>query len=205
MDGTLVRNTDSVRFLCTLNNHQEKLEEIERLEARGDISWIDADHLKAELIKGLDPGEAMRKFGDYAVLIHNAGAVLKYLADRLVKSVLITSGPSHMAEVVGAGLGFNAVYGSQYEIKDRRFTGRITSHLDAVGKLACLEDFCEKHGIVIDHCIAVGDGESDIEIFRSCGKSIGVNCSEALRREATECVSTEDLFDLVGILESWLG
>ena len=204
MDGTLIRNTDSVRYLCMLNNNSEKLERIECLENDKSISWIEADHLKAELIKGLDPGDAVRRFKDNVDLIKNVEHVLTYLRERGVNSVLITAGPIQVANIVGAKFGFDGVYGSLYEVQDQKFTGRITTHLGHGGKLACLEDFCAKNGICFDQCIAIGDGESDIDVFRKCTKSIAVNYSDALKGEASEYMVTDDFLDIIDVLRPWL-
>lgn len=204
MDGTLIRNTDSVRYLCMLNNNLEKLESIECLENDKSISWIEADHLKAELIKGLDPGDVVRRFEDNVDLIKNAEQVLTYLRERGAKSVLITAGPIQVANIVGTKFGFDDVYGSLYEVQDQKFTGRITTHLGRGGKLACLEDFCAKNEICFDQCIAIGDGESDIDVFRKCKKSIAVNYSDALKGEASEYMVTDDLLDIIEFLGPWL-
>ncbi len=204
MDGTLIRNTDSVRFLCMLNNNLEKVREIERLENDGSISWIEADHRKAELIKGLDLRDAVLRFDDSVELVKNVEYVLTNLRERGVKSVLVTAGPIQVASIVGNMFGFDAVYGSLYEVRNQKFTGRITTHLGQGGKLACLEDFCAKNGISLGQCLAIGDSESDIEIFRKCGKSIAINYSDALKGEASEYIVTEDLQDIIDILRPWL-
>lgn len=204
MDGTLIRNTDSVRFLCMLNNSLEKLKRLERLETDKSISWIEADHLKAELIKGLDLGDAVRGFTDNVEFVKNVEHVLTYLRERGVQSVLITVGPIQVANIVGTKFGFDGVYGSLYEVKDQEFTGRITTHLGHGGKLACLQDFCAKNGICFDQCVAIGDSESDVEVFRKCIKSIAVNYSDALKGEASEYIVTDDFLDIIDVLRLWL-
>lgn len=137
MDGTLITNTDSVRYLCTLNGNSDAFEEIEKIESNGTISWIDADHLKARLIKGLSVAEAEDRFNGNIELIQNVEQVLAYLREREIRSVLITAGPIQVASILGTQVGFDGVYGSLYEVKTRKFTGRITSHLGNDGKLNC--------------------------------------------------------------------
>lgn len=204
MDGTLIRNTDSVRYLCTLNGNSDALEEIEKLESNGSISWIDADHLKARLIKGLCVAEVEDKFKHNIKLVQNIEQVLMYLREREIRSVLITAGPIQVASILRTQFGFDGVYGSIYELKTRKFTGRITSHLGNNGKLNCLKDFCLMNSIGFEHCVAIGDSESDIDIFKKCRRSIAINYSDALKGKASEHIITDDLSDVLGILESWL-
>ncbi|MFH1372581.1 MAG: HAD-IB family phosphatase [bacterium] len=205
MDGTLIRNTDSVKYLCTLSN---RLEEFERIECREDersITWIEGDYLKAELVAGLGLSDVEDKFADKIELIHGIAQVLEFLRARRIKSVLITAGPIQVASIIGKMFSFDGVYGSTYEVVDSRFTGRITTHLGNHGKLTCLGDFCLKSGLVLENCVAIGDSSSDIAVFRKCGKSIAINYSDSLKGKGSEHIITEDLSDVIDIIDSWLG
>ena len=79
MDGTLIRNTDSVRYLCMLNNNLEELEKIECLQNEGSITWIESDYLKAKLIKGLELKEVKNQYKNHIQYIKNIKQVLLYL------------------------------------------------------------------------------------------------------------------------------
>lgn len=203
MDGTLIRNTDSVKFLCMLNNNLDELDKIQCRENDGDISWIEADYLKAGLIKGLNLTEVEDNFKRYIRLIQNIELVMRYLRERRIMSALITAGPTQIADILGGEFGFDNVYGSHYEVKNREFTGKIMTHLGSDGKLNCLKEFCIKNSISLDHCVAVGDSESDLDIFNKCGRSIAINYSTALKGNASEYIITEDLSDIIPALDSW--
>ncbi|MFC1532039.1 HAD family hydrolase [Thermodesulfobacteriota bacterium] len=204
MDGTLIRNTDSVRYLCTLNDNLKELEEIECFENERSISWTEADYLKAELIRGLELGKVEDRFEDNVELIQNIGQVLTYLRGRRIRSVLVTAGPTQVADILGMKFGFDGVYGSIYEVKNQKFTGQITTHMGNAGKLNRLEHFCDNNSIRLNHCVAIGDGESDVDVFGKCGKSIAINFTDTLEGKASEYVTTNDLSDIIDILESWL-
>jgi len=205
MDGTLIRSTDSVRFLCELNDNLDALGEIEGFEYSGKVSWIEADHLKARLIEGLELDRVESEFWSSVELIQNIEQVLAYLKERRIRTVLITAGPTQVADLLGIEFGFDGIYGSRYEVIGGRFTGRITHHLGTVGKLSCLRDFCEENDIALSRCVAVGDSESDLELFKKCGKSIAINADDKVTKKASESVVTENLADILDILESWLG
>lgn len=204
MDGTLIRNTDSVRYLCTLNGQAEALEEIEKREEDGTLSWVDADYHKALLIEGLNVAEVEDRFDDTVELIQNIQPMIGYLKRRGIRSVLVTAGPIQVARILGTRFGFDDVYGSRYDVENGRYTGRITRHLGHAGKLSCLEELCLRHGIDLAHCVAVGDSESDIALFERCARSIAINYSDAVRGKASEHIMTDDLADIIGIIEAWL-
>jgi phosphoserine phosphatase len=204
MDGTLIRNTNSVRYLCTLNGKTAEFEELQKLEDEGSLSWIEGDFRKAQLIEGLRVAEAEAEFDDNIAVIQNTEQVIGYVKSQGIRSVLITAGPIQVAHILGTRFGFDAIYGSEYEVIDQRFTGKIIHHLGDTGKLTCLGDFCSENDVSLAHCVAIGDSKSDIPLFESCGHSIAINSSEAVGERASEYIITEDLSEIVGILQTWL-
>jgi phosphoserine phosphatase len=130
--------------------------------------------------------------------------VLAYLKERRIRAVLVTAGPTQVADVLGNRFGFDAVYGSRYEATDTKFTGRIAHHLGSRGKLSCLQEFCAANGIFLEHCVAIGDSESDTAVFMACGRSIAINGTDAAVETASECIVTDDLADILGLLGSWI-
>ena len=203
-DGTLIRNTDSVRFLCELSGNIDEFHEINKIKKNDQVSWIEADYLRARLIEGLDIGKIKKEFDHVIHLIDNIEQVLGFLKIRKIRTVLITAGPIQVADILGNKFGFDAVYGSLYEEKERKFTGRIINHLGSVGKLCCLKDFCAKNCIMIEHCVAIGDSESDVDIFLSCGRSIAINSTPSATKAASESIITDDLSDILKFFSDWL-
>jgi len=197
MDGTLIRNTNSVKYLCVLNNKEKQLLEIEKREENKELSWIEADYLKAELIKGLSIEKITNHFSNCIKLINNIDYVIRYLKAQGIKNILVTAGPTQVANIIGELFDFDKVYGSNYEVENKIFTGRITEHLGEGGKLKSLLTYCKETGIEVNECVAVGDSDSDIDIFSKCGKSIAINYSEILIGKADIYLRTDDLNDIL--------
>ncbi len=197
MDGTLIRSTNSVRYLCCLNGKEEEVLEIENIEDRKEISWIDADYLKVKLLEGLEIKYVKEEFDKRIEIISGIDHVMKYLKNKNIKTILVTSGPIQVANILGEKYGFDNVYGSNYEIENGRFTGKIINHLGDGGKLKSLLSFCKKHEIDLQKCVAIGDSDSDIEIFEKCGKSIAINYSDILLGKASVYIRTDNLKDIL--------
>lgn len=77
LDGTLITNTNSVAYLCNLNSRQRDLEDIELMERREQISWVEADFLKAALLKGLATSKIVECFDAEIALLNSIDAVVK--------------------------------------------------------------------------------------------------------------------------------
>lgn len=114
-----------------------------------------------------------------------------------IKCIVITVGPKQVAKVVCNIWGLDGYYGSNYEVIDGVFTGKILNYIEAEHKITCLKHFCKNNSLNPEACIAVGDGSTDIPISKYCGKSIAINSSEKVRKNATHAVDTDDLTDIL--------
>jgi len=202
MDGTLIRNTDSVAFLCRLCGVDPgALAEINSRESSGAISWIEADYARVRLIRGLPLGMIREAFDTHIQLISGLGAVMDHLRKKNYRAMLVTAGPRQVADILSERYRFDDCFGSDYEVIDGRFTGRIRSHMGSLGKAKCLQRICLREGIHSEDCVAVGDSASDIGLFQSAGRSIAINFSPELKPYATHAIRTNDLPDILPLLD----
>jgi len=197
LDDTLTQEIHSVMLLCMLHGKLEQLLEIEKLESNGTLQWIESDYQKAALIKGL-PVETLHE-GFIKILkpLHNIRQTIHCLKERDIRSVIITAGPVQVADVAKYLWGFDASYGSNYEVLDGVFTGKILEHIGDKGKISCLQHYCRINKLLPNECIAVGDGSTDIPLFEYCDTSIAINASEGARQKATFSIQTNDISDIL--------
>ena len=123
--------------------------------------------------------------------------VIQNLKDREIISILVTAGPIQVARLLGDKFNFDEIYGSNYEVKDNLFTGNIIKHLGDSGKVDSLMSFCKENNMSLDKCIAIGDSDSDLELFKKCKKSIAINYSDILIGKADVYIRTEDISDIL--------
>lgn len=197
LDDTLIREIHSVMFLCILNGKYEQLLEIEKRELSGELDWIEADYNKTRLIKGLDETEIQKEFDDILKPLANIALTADTLRRNNIQSIIITAGPKQVAKAATEKWGFDDYYGSDYEVVDGVFTGEILTHVGDTGKIACLQNYCNKRGIQSAECVAVGDGSTDIPLFEYCKTSIAVNSSPAVAGKATHYLRTNDIYEVM--------
>ena len=197
LDDTLIREIHSVMLPCILNGKEKEHSCIQEQEEKGLIDYKEADYLRAELLLGLEECKIAQSFLTLAKPLENIKHVVEVLHKNNMKCIVITVGPKQVAKVVCDIWGFDNYYGSNYEVIEGVFTGKILDYIDAEQKVECLRDFCKYNGIQPDECIAVGDGSTDIPIFEYCGKSIAINSSEKVRKHAMHSVDTDDLSDIL--------
>jgi len=197
LDGTLIRGIHSCMFPCILNGKEDGHAPIQVREESGELDYQAADTLRAQLFKGLEERLLTPSFLDIMKPLENIESTINKLHDENILSIVITVGPKQVARAARDVWGMDSSYGSDYEVADGVFTGRILSFVDPDSKVDCLVDFCREYGIEPGECAAVGDGFSDIPLFIHCGKSIAINGSTEAHRIADHGIFTDDLSDIL--------
>ena len=197
LDDTLTRDIHSVLLPCILNGKEKECRAIDAREEAGELDYIAADYLKAELFKGLDESKIEESFHDIAKPLDNIKHVVGILRESGIMCIVITVGPKQVAKVVRDIYGLDDYYGSDYEVVNGVFTGKIREYLSAERKIDCVVDFCNRHDIAPSECIAVGDGATDIPVFEFCGVSIAINAKPEVKSKATYSIDTQDLIEIL--------
>jgi len=197
LDDTLIRVIHSVMLPCILNGKEKGHSFIQDQEEKGLINYKLADYLRAELLLGLEERKIAQSFLDIAKPLKNIKSVVEALHEQNIKCIVITVGPKQVAKVVCNIWGFDDYYGSNYEVLEGVFTGRILDYIGAEQKVECLQDFCKNNSIKPNECISVGDGSTDIPIFEYCRSSIAINSSPKVQQCAMYAVDTDDLADIL--------
>jgi len=197
LDDTLIREIHSVMLPCILNGKEKEHSLIQEQEEKGLLDYISADYLRSELLLGPEERKIAQSFLEIAKPLKNIKSVVEALHEQNIKCIVITVGPKQVAKVVCDIWGFDYYYGSDYEVVEGVFTGKILNYIGAEQKIECLQDFCSNNSIKPEECIAVGDGLTDIPIFQYCGGSIAINSSPKVQQNAMYAVDTDDLADIL--------
>lgn len=197
LDDTIIREVHSVMLPCILNSKEKEHAVIQELEEKGAIDYITADYLRAESLLGLEEKRISQCFLETAKPLKNIAYVVDVLHRDNIKCILITVRPKQVAEAASDIWGFDGYYGSEYEVIDGVFTGKILSYITADQKVKCLQDFCSRNNIKPEECVGVGDGATDIPIFEYCGRSIALNGTQRAKEKAMYAIDTDDLADIL--------
>lgn len=184
MKNNLIRKFHSVMIPCIINNKAAEHDIIQQKEEAGGLDYRAADYLRAKLFEGLSVVKLESDFLKYARPLRNIREAVAKLKSNGIQCIVVTVGPVQAAKVVSELWGFDGYYGSQYEVEKDIFTGKITKYITSENKLECLQDYCSKTEIQLQECTSVGDGATDIPVFKACGRSIAINAIESVKDEA---------------------
>lgn len=193
LDDTLVRGIHSMMYLAILVHKFPQFMRFEQMRNQFP-TFLHSEKAKLNLAKGLELSVIEAKFSKHFKQLKNIKETVDRLHSMGIKCAVISTGPE---PVVGAGCrlwGMDAFAGSKCAVEDGRLTGEYIEHMSQRGKTAALEDICKELGTTPEKTVAIGDGFSDIELFKACAVSIALNPFDENVSKETDCTFfTDDL------------
>jgi HAD superfamily hydrolase (TIGR01490 family) len=98
---------------------------------------------------------------------------------------LVTASPIELARTIADRLGLTGALGTQAEIRDGRYTGRLTGKpLHGPAKAEAVSALAQAEGLVLERCSAYSDSANDIPLLELVGHPCAVNPDAGLRAHA---------------------
>jgi HAD superfamily hydrolase (TIGR01490 family) len=100
---------------------------------------------------------------------------------------LVTAAPAEMAGIIAARLGITGALGSQADVADGVYTGRLDGGLlHGPAKATAVRDLAERHGFDLARCFAYSDSHNDLPLLSLVGHPCAVNPDAKLLAHAEE-------------------
>lgn len=111
--------------------------------------------------------------------------LIKKLKKQKYFLVAISGSPSYIVSGYAKKIGFNLFFGSELEVKNGKFTGRVLSVDSADHKSKIIKGLLKAYpGLDLKNSLAVGDTESDIDMLKMVGRPVAFNPNLQLARYA---------------------
>lgn len=191
LDGTLVTGTSAAAHLDAWIGHGPVIADLERRFAGGEITNTQLAESYAPFYRGIALADATAVMSRVPSLDDIALGV-SLLGRRGIEAVIATVSWSFAAVALADLWGFTRVRGVDLEVDDAtgRFTGRVSGHCEPEDKTSFVTEQCERLGVGLDQVVAIGDGRSDLPLFRSVGFSVAINASSEARAAASATVDS---------------
>jgi len=191
LDGTLVTGTTALNHLGAWIGHEAIVDGLEDKFARGEVSDREVAEGYAPFYEGVALADAVEVMSRIPS-IDDIGLGVAMLRQRAVNAFIATVSWSFAAQALADLWGFTQVCGADLELDGASglFTGRVARHFEPEDKVAYVAEHCRRAGIGMDQVVAIGDGRSDLPLFRAVGFSVALNASSEARAAAS--VSVEE-------------
>jgi phosphoserine phosphatase len=195
LDGTLIRGTTASLHLADWIGHRPVIEDLERRFAAGEITSADVADGDAPYYQGRSLAAVAAVMAG-APCIDDISAGVERLENCGVDALLCTVAWTFAAQCVADRFGFAAVSGTvMHTDHNGILSGRVAQHFEPEDKVRFLREFCDSRGASMDQVVAIGDGQSDLPMFRAAGFSVALNASPAAKAAASAAVESRSFLD----------
>ncbi len=172
----------------------------------GTLSFAESYRARLELCAGVPRSVLERVWRERVSLNPGAKTLVRTMASRGARTLLVTGGFEFFAARVASRAGFAGYRCNDVEFAQGRMTGRPKGPiLDGGSKLEALERACESGAFAPEEAVAIGDGANDAAMLSRAGLGVAWRAKPALRRVADAVLDHSDLdavLALQGIPES---
>lgn len=205
LDGTLIPGTTACLHLADRIGHRSVIEGLEGRFAAGEIDSAAVAEGDAPYHEGRTMAEVADAM-DSVPCIEGIDEGVHRLNRRGIVALVCTVGWSFAAQCVADRFGFAGTCGTVMSVDDQgRLTGRVERHFEPEDKVDFVRAFCAEHGLAMDQVVAIGDGRSDLPLFRAAGFSVALNASPEARASASAAVDSRSFVDALRAVPGLLG
>ncbi len=199
MDSTII-GQECIDELADFAGLKDKVSAITERAMQGELDFESALRDRVALLKGLDEAAIDRCLEERIMLTDGASALVRTLKVKGCRTVLVTGGFHHFADVVADRAGFDHVVGNRLDISDGGLTGELVGPIvDSSTKLSVLEEGRERIGERT--VLATGDGANDIPMLEAADFGIAFEAKPKAKAAADGWVDQGGLFSILHLLD----
>ena len=198
MDSTIAE-TETIVDMAEALGIADKIAEITEKAMRGELDFRAALDERVMMLKGLKL-ETIQQIASEVRLSDGATELLSTCRSLGMRTILVSGGFDVIADVVGAGLGFDRVVSNQLEFSEGALTGRVLEPIvTADTKEAVLMAESEALSVSPAAAVALGDGANDITMIKAAGLGVAYR-GKPITQEAAD-LRIDNLRDLIPHLQ----
>ncbi|MDP2717339.1 MAG: phosphoserine phosphatase SerB [Candidatus Micrarchaeota archaeon] len=198
-DSTLIHQ-EIIDELAERAGKKEHVARLTRETMEGKHRFADTIHLKTAALAGL----SFRDLEEIAAGVTFREGFVDLVAQLKQNGAKIAVVSGSFTNILGQldGLkGFDDVYANQLVVQGGTLTGQCIAQVsDNKGEIVA--HLQKKYGIAPKDTLAVGDGATDIAMFKRAGVSIAFNAKPIVKQNASHAIDSESLVPVLDIVRN---
>lgn len=184
MDSTVVAIETLDELAKSVPTIADKFESLTNAAMNGQMSFSESINLRLGLLKNLPATKINDFLKNPLPLTLGSKKAIQQIQKKGIFTVLISGGFTAFAKSLQEELGFNKIYCNNFEINNKKLTGKYLPPLiDAEGKKQALENYCLENNINLYNALVIGDGANDYQMMASAGFALAFRGKEYLKNK----------------------
>ena len=206
MDSTMI-GQECIDELADYAGIKDQIAQITERAMQGELDFESALRERVGLLAGLEESAIGQCLDERIVATPGARTLVATLAAHGARSVLVTGGFHHFADVVAQDLGFDRVVGNRLDVANGRLTGALAGPVSdaSTKKAALIEELAGLGEGAVS--MAAGDGANDVPMIEAATYGFAYRAKPKARDAANGRVDRGDLTAILSLLgiarEDW--
>lgn len=197
MDSTMI-TVECIDELAWYAGIKDQIAEITERAMQGELDFEQALRGRVALLEGLNISAIDKCLAEKVKLMPGAQTLVRTMARRGARTILVSGGFTRFADPVGEEIGFERMVANILDEKDGQLTGRLSGPIvDAARKAEILENAAGQYGLSLGECLAVGDGANDIPMIEKAGLGVAFHAKPKAAMAADAAIRFNDLTALL--------
>ncbi len=192
-DSTFI-NQEVIDEIAAYAGFKQEVSEITERAMRGELDFNQALAERVLLLRGVADTVLPEIKRSRLSLTQGAAALIADLQKHNASTYLLSGGFSFFTSAFRRELNMTGDFANELEIVDGRLTGKtLGSIVNRQRKAELLAMLMQRHGIGVEHTVAVGDGANDIDMVLQSGLGIAFCAKPALVNVTNAAIFERDL------------
>lgn len=200
LDNVII-DGEAIDEIGKLVNVQDEIAEITEKAMNGDIDFEDSIKERVKLLTGASV-EDIKKLAENIKLMEGVEKTIKSLKDEGYLIAIISGSFDLIANPLKEKFNVDFLFTNTLIEENGKLTGEVTGSLVKKSKADTLKKLIEENNILLDECVAIGDGANDISMLEASGLSIAFNAKPSVKEIADIIVEGKDLTKVLEVIES---
>ncbi|WP_422343663.1 phosphoserine phosphatase SerB [Parasphingorhabdus sp.] len=197
MDSTMI-TVECIDELAGYAGIKDQIAEITERAMLGELDFEEALRGRVALLAGLEISAIDRCLQEKVEIMPGAKILVRTMASRGAKTILVSGGFTRFADPVARDIGFDCAEANILAENDALLTGKLAgSIVDAQRKAELLRQSAQSAGLSLAQCMAVGDGANDIPMIALAGTGVAYRAKPKAAAAADVAIRHNDLSALL--------
>jgi len=201
LDNVII-DGEAIDEIGKLVNVQDEIAEITEKAMNGDLDFETSIKERVSLLKGASV-EDIKKVASEMKLTNGAADTLKTLKEEGYKIAIISGSFDIIVEPLKDTIDVDFIFTNTLVEEDGKLTGEVTGPLVTDSKFDVLSKLTEDNDILLNECVAIGDGANDISMIKAAELGIAFHGKPLVKEVADVVVEGDDLTAVIDVIKEY--